>query len=162
MSDLKQNGLTASEEMLARTFDAWRKEFRGILENHRREIQDRLEKIEREIEKKSDKEKICGFDDDVANDTIHKNKTSRLVGCADAFHSGSRIHPDNLSGFVCQAYLFSSFSGINQDFLCPIQSPDMHFFSAFGGIYAQPTRREVLFLWMVSLATSSSNPQIKY
>jgi predicted phage gp36 major capsid-like protein len=58
MSDLKQNGLTASEEMLARTFDAWRKEFRGILENHRREIHDRLEKIEREIEKKSDKENV--------------------------------------------------------------------------------------------------------
>ena len=46
MSDSNQPGLTASEEMLARTFDTWRKEFRGILENHRREIQDRLEKIE--------------------------------------------------------------------------------------------------------------------
>ena len=58
MGDSKQPGLTASEEMLARTFDTWRKEFRGILENHRREIQDRLEKIEREIEKKSDKENV--------------------------------------------------------------------------------------------------------
>ena len=58
MSDSNQPGLTASEEMLARTFDTWRKEFRGILENHRREIQERLEKIEREIEKKSDKENV--------------------------------------------------------------------------------------------------------
>ena len=44
--------LSASEELLARTFDHWREEFRSILESHRREIQDRLEKIEREIEKK--------------------------------------------------------------------------------------------------------------
>ena len=43
----------ASERLLVRTFEAWRSEFRGILEDHRREIQDRLEKIEREIEKKS-------------------------------------------------------------------------------------------------------------
>lgn len=49
---------TGHEEFLARTFDAWRQEFRNILENHRREIQDRLEKIEREIEKKSDKENV--------------------------------------------------------------------------------------------------------
>lgn len=48
----------ASEELLAKTFDAWRAEFRRILEDHRREIQDRLEKIEREIEKKSDKENV--------------------------------------------------------------------------------------------------------
>jgi predicted phage gp36 major capsid-like protein len=58
MNESPQTSLTASEELLARTFDAWRKEFRGILENHRREIQDRLEKIEREIEKKSDKENV--------------------------------------------------------------------------------------------------------
>ena len=38
------------ERLLAKTFDAWRAEFRRILEDHRREIQDRLEKIEREIE----------------------------------------------------------------------------------------------------------------
>jgi len=47
-----------SERLLARTFDAWRAEFRAILEDHRREIQARLEKIEREIEKKSDKENV--------------------------------------------------------------------------------------------------------
>jgi len=58
MTSAQQTGLTASEEMLARTFDTWRKEFRTILEDHRREIQDRLEKIEREIEKKSDKETV--------------------------------------------------------------------------------------------------------
>ena len=51
-------GLSASEELLARTFDGWREEFRAILETHRREIQARLEKIEREIEKKSDKENV--------------------------------------------------------------------------------------------------------
>jgi hypothetical protein len=46
------------ERLLAKTFDAWRAEFRRILEDHRREIQDRLVKIEREIEKKSDKENV--------------------------------------------------------------------------------------------------------
>jgi hypothetical protein len=46
------------ERLLARTFDSWRAEFRNILEDHRREIQARLEKIEREIEKKSDKENV--------------------------------------------------------------------------------------------------------
>ena len=34
-----------SERMLARTFESWRAEFRNILEDHRREIQARLEKI---------------------------------------------------------------------------------------------------------------------
>ena len=47
-----------SERLLVRTFEAWRTEFRGILEDHRREIQARLEKIEREIEKKSDKKTV--------------------------------------------------------------------------------------------------------
>jgi hypothetical protein len=46
------------ESLLARTFDAWRAEFRSILEDHRREIHLRLEQIEREIEKKSDKEHV--------------------------------------------------------------------------------------------------------
>jgi len=50
--------LEESERLLARTFEAWRAEFRSILEDHRREIQARLEKIEREIEKKSDKENV--------------------------------------------------------------------------------------------------------
>ncbi len=47
-----------SQGLLARTFDSWRAEFRSILEDHRREIQTRLEKIEHEIEKKSDKENV--------------------------------------------------------------------------------------------------------
>ena len=46
------------ERLLSRTFEAWRAEFRQILEDHRREIRDRLERIEREIEKKSDKENV--------------------------------------------------------------------------------------------------------
>jgi len=46
------------EKLLSKTFDAWRAEFRQILEDHRREIRDRLERIEREIEKKSDKENV--------------------------------------------------------------------------------------------------------
>lgn len=51
-------GWVESERLLAKTFDAWRAEFRSILEEHRRDIQGRLEKIEREIEKKSDKENV--------------------------------------------------------------------------------------------------------
>ena len=47
-----------SEAYLTRTFDNWRAEFRTILEDHRRDIQSRLEKIEREIEKKSDKQNV--------------------------------------------------------------------------------------------------------
>jgi len=47
-----------SQGLLAKTFDSWRAEFRSILEDHRREIQTRLEKIEHEIEKKSDKENV--------------------------------------------------------------------------------------------------------
>jgi len=58
IKSVNPTGLSASEELLARTFDTWRQEFRDILENHRREIQARLEKIEREIEKKSDKENV--------------------------------------------------------------------------------------------------------
>ncbi len=51
-------GWVESERLLAKTFDAWRSEFRSILEEHRRDIQGRLERIEREIEKKSDKENV--------------------------------------------------------------------------------------------------------
>ena len=57
------------ERLLAHTFESWRSEFRGILENHRREIQTRLEMIEHEIEKKSDKETVDllvhGFQEDL-------------------------------------------------------------------------------------------------
>ena len=48
----------SGEALLVRTFDSWRAEFRSILEDHRREIHLRLEQIEREIEKKSDKEHV--------------------------------------------------------------------------------------------------------
>jgi hypothetical protein len=56
----------AGDALLVRTFDTWRAEFRGILEDHRREIHARLEQIEREIEKKSDKEHV-----DLLVRTIH-------------------------------------------------------------------------------------------
>ena len=63
-------GWVESERLLAKTFDAWRTEFRSILEDHRRDIQDRLEHIEREIEKKSDKENVelivRGINDELA------------------------------------------------------------------------------------------------
>ena len=48
----------AQDRSLARHFESWRAEFREILESHRREIQSRLERIEQEIEKKSDKENV--------------------------------------------------------------------------------------------------------
>ncbi len=51
-------GWVESERMLAKTFDQWRAEFREILEDHRRDIQSRLETIERRIELKSDKESV--------------------------------------------------------------------------------------------------------
>lgn len=51
-------GWVDSERMLAKTFDAWRSEFRTILEDHRRDIQNRLEMIEQRIEKKSDREYV--------------------------------------------------------------------------------------------------------
>lgn len=51
-------GWVESERLLAKTFESWRAEFRGILEDHRRDIQSRLEKIERQIELKSDKENV--------------------------------------------------------------------------------------------------------
>jgi hypothetical protein len=51
-------GWVESERILAKTFDQWRAEFRTILEDHRRDIQSRLETIERRIELKSDKESV--------------------------------------------------------------------------------------------------------
>ena len=63
-------GWVESERLLAKTFDQWRCEFRSILEEHRRDIQGRLEHIEREIEKKSDKENVelivRGINDELA------------------------------------------------------------------------------------------------
>lgn len=85
MTDQSQPGGTAChEEFLARTFDAWRQEFRNILENHRREIQDRLEKIEREIEKKSDKENVDvlvrGIHEELHRHTDEINRLHSRVG----------------------------------------------------------------------------------
>lgn len=51
-------GWVESERLLAKTFDAWRSEFRSILEEHRRDIQSRLEMIEHRLEKKSDREYV--------------------------------------------------------------------------------------------------------
>ena len=51
-------GWVESERLLAKTFDAWRAEFRTILEDHRRDIQNRLETIERRMEQKSDRENV--------------------------------------------------------------------------------------------------------
>lgn len=51
-------GWVESERLLAKTFDQWRSEFREILEDHRRDIQSRLEIIERRMELKSDKESV--------------------------------------------------------------------------------------------------------
>ncbi len=51
-------GWVESERLLAKTFDAWRSEFRTILEEHRRDIQNRLEMIEHRLEKKSDREYV--------------------------------------------------------------------------------------------------------
>ncbi len=51
-------GWVESERLLAKTFDVWRAEFRTILEDHRRDIQNRLELIEHRLEKKSDREYV--------------------------------------------------------------------------------------------------------
>lgn len=63
-------GWVESERLLAKTFDQWRSEFRSILEEHRRDIQARLEHIEREIETKTDKENVSiivrGINDELA------------------------------------------------------------------------------------------------
>jgi len=76
---IQPTGLSASEELLARTFDHWREEFRSILESHRREIQDRLEKIEREIEKnRTRKTSKCWF---VPFIRIYIGTLRRLTDC---------------------------------------------------------------------------------
>ena len=63
-------GWVESERLLAKTFDQWRAEFREILEDHRRDIQSRLERIEHQIELKSDKENVDllvrGINDELA------------------------------------------------------------------------------------------------
>ena len=85
MSEKEMAGaLSGHEEFLARTFEAWRDEFRGILEDHRLYIQDQLERIEREIEKKSDKENVDvqmrGIHDELHRHTEEINRLHARVG----------------------------------------------------------------------------------
>lgn len=44
--------------LLTQTFEHWHDEFRALLEEHRRDIQARLERLERELDRKSDKEMV--------------------------------------------------------------------------------------------------------
>lgn len=43
---------------MSQTFEHWHAEFRALLEEHRRDIQARLERIEKELDRKSDKESV--------------------------------------------------------------------------------------------------------
>lgn len=43
---------------VTQTFEHWHAEFRALLEEHRRDIQSRLERIEKELDRKSDKETV--------------------------------------------------------------------------------------------------------
>jgi hypothetical protein len=43
---------------LSQTLEHWHAEFRALLEEHRRDIQSRLERIEQELDRKSDKETV--------------------------------------------------------------------------------------------------------
>lgn len=47
-----------AERMLGKLFGDWQRNMQTMLENHNRDIRDRLAKIEREIDKKSDKEQV--------------------------------------------------------------------------------------------------------
>ena len=49
---------TLTESFLSDNFNNWRNEFRSILENHRQDISNRLDRIERSLEQKSDKEHV--------------------------------------------------------------------------------------------------------
>lgn len=44
--------------LLTQTLEHWHMEFRALLEEHRRDIQTRLERMERELDRKSDKETV--------------------------------------------------------------------------------------------------------
>jgi hypothetical protein len=48
----------AQEAFVSQTFEHWHAEFRMLLEEHRRDIQVRLERIEKELDRKSDKETV--------------------------------------------------------------------------------------------------------
>jgi hypothetical protein len=47
-----------SQSSVSQTFERWHTEFRALLEEHRRDIQARLERIEKELDRKSDKETV--------------------------------------------------------------------------------------------------------
>jgi predicted phage gp36 major capsid-like protein len=87
------NGLTTdgsgaaspANGLLARTFESWRAEFRTILEDHRREIHQRLEQIEREIEKKSDKEHV-----DLLLRSVHEDLSRHSEDIKNLYASVSR------------------------------------------------------------------------
>ncbi|MHB9023475.1 MAG: hypothetical protein ACYC7E_04790 [Armatimonadota bacterium] len=49
---------TSETALLTKTFEHWHDEFRALLEEHRRDIQSRLERIEKELDRKSDKETV--------------------------------------------------------------------------------------------------------
>ena len=49
---------TNEAALLTQTFELWHAEFRALLEEHRRDIQTRLERIEKELDRKSDKETV--------------------------------------------------------------------------------------------------------
>lgn len=47
-----------NESFFTKVFDRWRSEIREILDSHKKDIAARLEQIERNLEKKSDKEHV--------------------------------------------------------------------------------------------------------
>jgi len=49
---------TTDTALLTQTFEHWHAEFRALLEEHRRDIQSRLERIEKELDRKSDKDTV--------------------------------------------------------------------------------------------------------
>lgn len=49
---------TNDTAILTQTFEHWHAEFRTLLEDHRRDIQTRLDRIEKELDRKSDRETV--------------------------------------------------------------------------------------------------------
>jgi hypothetical protein len=55
---MDEQAQTPESTLLTQTFEHWHTEFRALLEEHRRDIQSRLERIEKELDRKSDKETV--------------------------------------------------------------------------------------------------------
>jgi len=55
MGEQTQSNETA---LMTQTFEHWHAEFRALLEEHRRDIQTRLARLEQELDRKSDKETV--------------------------------------------------------------------------------------------------------